>query len=231
MQLDELESFLRARLGQPLPGPRAQWRFAPRPARKGWDPGQTPDEARKAAALLLVYPGDEGPTIPFTVRRHDLPEHAGQVSFPGGRIDPGERPEEAAIREAHEEIGVDPASIRLVGPLSSLWVVVSNHLVQPFVAIAPERPRFRLAEREVAELVEAPLAQVRDEARVEWQKIVRDGMLIDYPSFDLGGHRVWGATAMMLGEFVCLFDDRFGERVAPATREPVAYEPPRPLNR
>jgi 8-oxo-dGTP pyrophosphatase MutT (NUDIX family) len=223
MTLSELESFLRARLEEPLPGSRAQWRFAPRPARKGWDPGQTPPEARPAAALILLYPGNEGPAIPLTLRRHDLPEHAGQVSFPGGRIDPGERPEEAALREAHEEIGIDPASVRLIGPISSLWVVVSNHLVHPFVAIADQRPAFRLAEREVAELVEAPLAHIRDETRVEWQKVVRDGMFIDYPSFDLGGHRVWGATAMMLGEFASLFDEDFGERVRPATREPVPF--------
>jgi 8-oxo-dGTP pyrophosphatase MutT (NUDIX family) len=209
MNLPELESFLRARLTEPLPGPKAQWRFAPRPARKGWDPGDTPPEARQAAALLLIYPGDEGPTIPLTLRRDDLPEHPGQISFPGGRIDPGERPEAAALREAHEEIGIDPASIRIVGPMSSLWVVVSNHLVRPFVGVADERPALRLAEREVAELIEAPIAHLHDEMRVQRQRVVRDGLLIDYPAFDVGGHRVWGATAMMLGEFVCLFDDGF----------------------
>jgi 8-oxo-dGTP pyrophosphatase MutT (NUDIX family) len=213
MDLSALESFLRARLVEPLPGTKAQWRFAPRPARKGWDPGHTPPEARPAAALLLIYPGEQGPTIPLTLRRHDLPEHAGQISFPGGRIDPGERPEDAALREAHEEIGIEPASVRVVGPMSSLWVVVSNHLVRPFVGVADERPAFRLAEREVAGLIEAPIAHLRDEMRVQWQKVVRDGMLIDYPSFDVDGHRVWGATAMMLGEFVCLFDEEFGSRI------------------
>ena len=91
------------------------------------------------------------------------------------------------------------------------------------MGIVDERPAFRLAEREVAELVEVPLADVRDENRVEWQKVVRSGMVIDYPAFDVGGHRVWGATAMMLGEFACLFDESFGQRVKPATREPVSF--------
>lgn len=213
MNLAELESFLKGRLKEPLPGSPAQWRFAPRPARKGWDPGQTPSEARQAAALILLYPGEHGPTMPLTLRRHDLPDHAGQVSFPGGRIDGNEHPAEAALREAHEEIGIDPSAVRLVGPISSLWVIVSNHLVRPFVAVMDERPVFRLAEREVAELVEAPVAHVRDESRVSWQKFVRDGILIDYPAFDLGGHLVWGATAMMLGEFASLFDAAFGSRV------------------
>jgi 8-oxo-dGTP pyrophosphatase MutT (NUDIX family) len=194
MDVAALERFLRSRLIGPLPGPAAQLRFAPRPIRQGWEPHLEPEGSRQAAALVLVYPGPDGPAVPLTVRRDDLPHHPGQISLPGGRIDPGERPEDAALREAFEEIGVAPGEVRLVGPLSPLWVVVSNHVVRPFVAIADHRPALQLAPREVAELVEAPMSAIRDAGRLGWTRRSREGIVIDYPYFELAGHEVWGAT-------------------------------------
>ncbi|MEZ5317422.1 MAG: CoA pyrophosphatase [Vicinamibacterales bacterium] len=207
--LPDIASFLDTRLAAPLPGRTAQWRFAPTPALKGWDPGLTPDTARQAAALILLYPGAGGVHLPLTVRRHDLPQHAGQVSLPGGAIDPGETPMDAALREVREEIGVDPASVRVLGRLSSLWVIVSNFVLHPFVGIAEARPDFLPDPREVATLVEAPLAELHDPARLHWHKQRRGGILIDYPYFDVAGQRVWGATAMVLGEFASLWNDTF----------------------
>jgi 8-oxo-dGTP pyrophosphatase MutT (NUDIX family) len=204
--LDAVESFLRRRLSERLPGPDAQWRFAPQPALKGWEPHLMPETAREAAALLLLYPSNGGIRIPLTIRRDDLPQHAGQVSLPGGRVDPGESAEAAAVREASEEAGIDPAAIRIVGALSSLWVVVSNHVVRPFVAVTDRRPDFRLAPREVAGLVEARLDSLRDTTTVAWTEQLRLGVPVKYPYFDVDGRHVWGATAMILGEFVALFD-------------------------
>ena len=204
--LPTLERFLRDRLAQPLPGSRAQWRFTPLPARKGWTPESVPADARRAAALILLYPGPDGILLPLTVRRDDLPHHPGQVSLPGGGIEPGEAPADAALRETYEEIGVAPESVRIIGALSTLWVIVSGFVVQPFVGVADTRPEFDLAPREVAALVEAPLDQIRDATRLGWTRIVRDSMVIEYPYFDLAGYGVWGATAMILGEFACLFD-------------------------
>ena len=206
MTLDAVESFLRRRLSEPLPGPDAQWRFAPQPALKGWEPHLVPDTARAAAALVLLYPSNGGLRIPLTIRRDDLPHHAGQVSLPGGRVDPGESAESAAVREATEEAGIDPTAIRVVGSLSSLWVVVSNHVVRPFVAVTDRRPEFRLAPEEVAGLVEARLDSLRDTSAVGWTEQLRLGIPVRYPYFDVDGRQVWGATAMILGEFVSLFD-------------------------
>ncbi len=207
--LSGVEAFLRERLGQTLPGAPVQRRFAPRQARKGWEPDQQPAGARQAAALLLLYEDRGGLVLPLTVRRDDLPHHPGQVSLPGGAVDPGEPAEQAALREAHEEIGIVPADVRLVGSLSTLNVIVSNFVVRPFVGVVDERPEFHLAPHEVAALVEVPLEELRDVGRIGWSRRVREGMLVDYPHFDLAGHHVWGATAMILGEFASLFDPEF----------------------
>ena len=211
--LQAVERFLRERLTRPLPGAAAHRRFAPRPARDGWTPDAFPTEARLAAALLLLYPGDHGAAFPLTVRHSELPHHPGQVSLPGGRIDPGESAEQAALREAHEEIGVPPESVRLIGALSTLWVAVSNHVIQPFVGIAFARPAFHLSALEVDALVEMPLAHLHDLTRIGWQRRMRDGLPVDIPFFSLHAHQVWGATAMILGEFGALFEEGFGENI------------------
>jgi 8-oxo-dGTP pyrophosphatase MutT (NUDIX family) len=204
IRLADLETHLTRRLQEPRPGRDAQLQFAPSPARKGWEPDQRPAGARQAAALILLYPGEHGPSFPLTVRRDDLPHHPGQISLPGGGIDPGEDPAAAALREAHEEIGIDPDSVRIIGALSTLWVVVSNFVVQPFVAVTDEHPEFRAAPEEVAALIEVPTPWVVDPDRVKSDQRARDGIMYTYKYFDFGEHRVWGATAMILGEFSAL---------------------------
>jgi 8-oxo-dGTP pyrophosphatase MutT (NUDIX family) len=209
--LDDLQAFLRHRLAGPLPGPDAQRRFASRPPRPEWAPDLTPATARRAAALILLYPGDAGTVLPLTVRHADLAQHPGQVSLPGGAIDPGESAEAAALREADEELGVPRDVVIPLGSLSTLWIPVSNFIVTPVVGIARARPAFRPHPREVAAVVELPLAHLVDGARIGWAR--RDdarGGPIDYPYFDVEGHAVWGATAMILSELACLFEPDHG---------------------
>lgn len=208
--LPALERYLREALTLPLPGPTAQRRFAPSPMREGWAPDLRPEHARPAAALLLIHPGTEGPSFPLTVRRTDLPHHPGQVSLPGGALDPGESAEAAALREAEEEIGVAPGDVRVVGPLSTVWIAVSNFVVQPFIAVTDDVPGFRAHPGEVAALLEVRVADLRDRRRLKWTRQVRDAVELEYPYFDLGDQQVWGATAMILGEFACLFDREHG---------------------
>jgi 8-oxo-dGTP pyrophosphatase MutT (NUDIX family) len=199
-ELQAIEKLLIRRLAQPLPGAPAQWLFAPTPALKGWEPDKPPDTARRAAALILLYPGELGPSFPLTMRRHDLPHHPGQISLPGGALDPGEDPADGALREAHEEIGIDRGDVRVIGALSPLWVIVSNFVVQPFVAAIDYRPEFRASPREVSALIETPIAWVRDRARVGADQRVRGDVSVTFPYFDFDGHHIWGATAMMLSE-------------------------------
>ena len=203
---DDVERFLCERLASPLPGARVQQRFAPSPWLADWTPDLTPDTARRAAVLILLYPAPDDIRIPLTVRHAGLPQHAGQISLPGGALDPGESPDAAALREAEEEIGIPRDHIRLLGPLSTLWVAVSNFVVHPFVGVADQAPEFRVHPHEVEALLAVSLSEIRDPTRLKWTTAERFGRSVRYPYFDLSGEVVWGATAMILGEFACLFD-------------------------
>lgn len=200
----ELETRLRERLAGTLPGLEAQLRFMPTPPRTGWKPGDFPTDARIAAGLLLLYPGPRGASIPLTVRASGLSRHAGQVSLPGGATDPGETLTQAALREAHEEIGLDPAAVRILGELTPVHVLVSGFTLHPVVGLTHSRPSFRLAAHEVETIVEVSIEDLKDASRIRQGTRTREGMAIEYPYFDLMGHQVWGATAMILGEFICL---------------------------
>jgi 8-oxo-dGTP pyrophosphatase MutT (NUDIX family) len=202
-----LESVLRERLAGTLPGLDAQLRFMPTPPRTGWKPGEFPSDARAAAGLLLLYPAEHGASVPLTVRASGLRRHAGQISLPGGATDPGETLVQAALREAQEEIGVDPARVRVLGELTPVYVLVSGFTLHPIVGITDERPSFNAAAQEVEEILEVSVADLRDASTIRHGTRTREGLAIEYPYFDLLGHQVWGATAMILGEFICLLDE------------------------
>jgi len=202
--LVELETTLRERLSGTLPGLEAQLRFMPTPPRTGWKPGEFPSDARIAAGLLLLYPGERGASIPLTVRASHLKRHAGQISLPGGATDTGETLVQAALREAHEEIGVDPARVRILGQLTPVYVLVSGFTLHPIVGLTDERPDFRPAAHEVEEVIEVSIEDLQDASNIRHGTRTREGVAIEYPYFDLRGSHVWGATAMVLGEFICL---------------------------
>ena len=202
--LRDIETALRNRLAKTLPGIKAQMRFAPDLLRKAWHTGQFPAESRQAAALLLVYPHQTGAAVALTVRASGLARHPGQISLPGGATDPGETLAQAALREAAEEIGVDPGSVRILGELTPVHVLVSGFTLHPVVGLTDRRPDFTPAPGEVEEILEVSLNDLRDASRIRQGTRIREGVAVEYPYFDLLGHQVWGATAMVLGEFICL---------------------------
>ena len=195
---------LRSAWQRPLPGLDAQLRMAPSP-RLGWDPLKFPDGARDGAALLLVYPHDDTLHFTLTVRGTGLRNHTGQVSLPGGRVDEGESFEQAALREAEEEIGVDPRSVEVLGPLTPLHIPVSGYILHPVVGFTTMRPAFQRAEWEVARIIEAPVSMLSDARVVKREMRTRSvngqSIEVDVPFYDIDGEKVWGATAMVLAEF------------------------------
>jgi 8-oxo-dGTP pyrophosphatase MutT (NUDIX family) len=207
--MSTLPDVLRRALAGPLPGLDAQLRMAPRFAAVAPPRVAAPD-FREAAALLLLYPHDDQWHVPLTVRGSRLRHHTGQVSLPGGRIEPGESPEEAALREAEEEVAVHRGDVEVLGRLTPLPIGVSRHLLHPIVAVAPRRPDFRVMEGEVDQLIEVPLAVLQDPAVVGHEQrpySLPPHTLMDVPYFDVGV-RVWGATAMVLAEFLTLVSHR-----------------------
>jgi 8-oxo-dGTP pyrophosphatase MutT (NUDIX family) len=198
--LSDLESRLRLALAGPLPGLEAQRHMAPTP-RPGWQPSQPAGQVRDAAGLVLLFPIDDRVHLLLTVRSAQLPSHAGQVSLPGGAVEAGESLEEAALREAHEEIGVDPALVRVLGRLTPLHIPVSGFVLHPIVGVADARPSYRLADSEVEQVVEPGLDALLDPASVKHQSGTWNGVAREVPYFALEGQVVWGATAMVLAEF------------------------------
>jgi 8-oxo-dGTP pyrophosphatase MutT (NUDIX family) len=200
---------LRDAFSRPLPGLDAQLRMAPRP-RANWDPRRFPEGARTGAALLLLYAHGGAWHIPLTVRGSTLRRHTGQVSLPGGSVDEGESIETAALREAAEEVGIVPAGVDLVGRLTPVTIPVSGFVLHALVGIGRTRPAFRPAEGEVARVLEAPLAALRDPASVKLETRHRawqgETVEIEVPYFDVGGEKVWGATAMVLAEFLAVVE-------------------------
>lgn len=179
-------------------------RFAPRdaansPAARRYDRSTFPP-ARPAATLLLLYPGDAGElTLPLTVRHADLREHAGEISLPGGAVDATDASHQAAaLREAWEEVGVDPALVTIVGALDDIWIPVSNFELRPFVGTAVVRPSFDRHTDEVAEIVELPLRHLLTDGVVSEEQIDGPGWVLQAAVYRYAGHRVWGATARTL---------------------------------
>lgn len=149
------------------------------------------------AAVLIAVTLRDQPGVILTVRRDDMRTHAGQIAFPGGRIDPGETAVEAALREAWEELELDPAETEPIAELES-YRTITGYLVAPVVATIPPDLPLRPHDREVADWFEAPLAHLLDSANHKRQAVLFEGKQRHYYEIDWEGRRIWGATAAMI---------------------------------
>ncbi len=167
-------------------------------------PTAKPGKARLGGVLILLYCNQDELYLVLTRRRDDLNDHAGQVSFPGGKHEDGETLAETAVREAHEEIGIRPENLTILGELTPLYIQPSDFEVHPTVAwyANGERPYFIPSDGEVAEVLEVPLSYLLDPTSRSEEMWTLHGYEVRVPFFNVAGHKVWGATAMMLSELV-----------------------------
>jgi 8-oxo-dGTP pyrophosphatase MutT (NUDIX family) len=186
-----------------LPGTLAQDVLAPLPRRE-WPARFNPARARNAAALLLIFPVRDQAHIVLTVRSDTLGRHSGQVSLPGGAVEPGETFEQAALREAHEEVALALDGITVLGPLTALDIPVSGFRLHPIVAARGDQPSLSPADGEVAQILQVAIADLADASALRATRRVRDGRPVAVPAFHVHGTEIWGATAMVLAEFLAL---------------------------
>jgi 8-oxo-dGTP pyrophosphatase MutT (NUDIX family) len=163
-----------------------------------------PEKATRSSVLILLFPGRESnlPTFVVMLRPTYDGIHSGQISLPGGRYETEDHNlMHTALREAHEETGMDPRKVKIIGRLTELYIPPSNYLVQPFIGYTTEAPLFTPQPEEVEELIEIEATQLLDKNNVVQKEISVGGKHITVPSFLIRGTTVWGATAMILNEF------------------------------
>jgi 8-oxo-dGTP pyrophosphatase MutT (NUDIX family) len=196
------------RLKLPLPGVEAQFRMAPA-IRKPMEFAEImKKEPVKSSVLILLYPKN-GELSTVLIKRNEYDGmHSNQVSLPGGKMDATDQDEaRTALREAEEETGIVARDVKLLGQLTTFYVQPSNYIVYPFVGYLSYTPEFKPEIKEVQFLIEAPVNLLMDKSIVKKTDIkVRQGMVLEAPYYDIGGHIVWGATAMMLSEFVTILE-------------------------
>lgn len=156
---------------------------------------------RAASVLLSIFEEEKKLYFPLIKRAEDGYPHSGQISFPGGGIESGETIEDAAVREAYEEIGILTSHTEIIGRLTTLIIPVSSHIVHPVVSFQHKVHDWIIKHDEVAEVLKIPISFLFDESLRKVEALENSSVPVGIPYFDFYGHKVWGATAMILNEF------------------------------
>ncbi len=160
------------------------------------------DQLRHSSVLLLLFPFEGKIYTCLTKRAASMADHPGQISLPGGRMEQNEKPEVTALREAREEVGVDPGKVLLLGRLSELYVQVSRFMIYPYVGWVDQMPDFELNVAEAEKLILFPIEEFATTRILKQHPVQTHKGVLEVPCFEHEGEIVWGATAMILSEFL-----------------------------
>lgn len=198
-------SDLRNKLAESLPGRGAQSAMAPSLRPNIHPSGRRYGIKRQSAVMVLIYP-DEDELKFVCIKRPDYDgPHGGQISLPGGKYDLSDKNLlTTAIRETFEEVGVMVRQSEVIGQLTKLYIPVSNIDVNPYIAFVPEKPIFIADEKEVDYLIEISVRQLMDSRNIYREKRMIAHQMVTVPYFLFKGEKIWGATAMILSEFVAV---------------------------
>ncbi len=191
---------LKSSLQKTLPGKSAQRMMAPNIRFTG-KTYPNKKNSRDSGVLILLYPEMDSLYIPFIQRPNYIGAHGGQISLPGGKYEPNDiNLRTTALRETKEEIGVPKDQIEILGHLSPIYIPNSNFNVTPFVGFVNNKPKFIADPYEVQNIIEAPLAQLLSDKSISTFKKEINGHTIEAPYYNIKGHVIWGATAMIISE-------------------------------
>ncbi len=213
INLDNFVEVLKTELQNDLPGFDAQKTMSPS-IREDLMGNTAPNaNTRQSAVLILLFPnGNDINTLLIKRPIYDGP-HSGQISFPGGKFDEADSDIQAtALRETFEEVGVNPTDINIIGQLTQLYIPVSNMMVHPFVGVINFKPEFNPNTEEVERIIYAPIKQLTNSKNRSVKVITSHQKLITAPYFNISKEFVWGATAMILAEFVEIINGSIKKR-------------------
>ncbi len=194
-------SQLEKKLTEGLPGETAHLKMASRVRLDDFNFEKNNSTARLSSVLILLYLNNNKIFTSFILRPKYDGVHSGQVSFPGGRREDEDKSVvDTAIREALEEVNIEPSRITVLGTLSDLFIPPSNYLVTPVVAFSNLRPDFKPQQSEVEKIIEANISFLFDKSIIKKKTLHVGNTKIDAPCFEVGGQIIWGATAMILSE-------------------------------
>lgn len=203
----KFKKYLELALKEPLPGFDYQMRMAPKidlQAARSFKPTK---DAKRSAVLVLITPDENGnPRLLLTLRSKHLKKHSGQISFPGGKSDEGETPEETALRESNEETGLAYELPEIIGRMSELFVPPSNSVITPVVAYAETCGKLEANIDEVSEILFVNIDQIAGDDKILFFESDFGSKVIKYPYWEVHPTtKLWGATAILISELLELY--------------------------